>query len=67
MKKLIFIMALCGAMLFCSCKSGNGSAAESGVNFTVAKNYFFKNGAEFLKIQRLALLKNSRTCLEWRL
>lgn len=46
MKKLIFIMALCGAMLFCSCKSGNGSASESGVNFTVAKNYFFKNGAE---------------------
>jgi hypothetical protein len=45
MKKLIFIMALCGAMLFCSCKSGDNSTAGSNVNFTVAKNYFFKNGA----------------------
>ena len=45
MKKLIFIMALCGAMLFCSCKSGSGSATGSSVNYTVAKNYFFKNGA----------------------
>ncbi len=45
MKKLIFILALCGAMFLCSCKSGGGSAAENSVNFTVAKNYFFKNGA----------------------
>lgn len=44
MKKLI-LMALCGAMLFCSCKSGDNSTAGSNVNFTVAKNYFFKNGA----------------------
>ncbi len=45
MKKLI-LMALCGAMLFCSCKSGSGSATGSSVNYTVAKNYFFKNNAE---------------------
>lgn len=53
MKKLIFIMALCVAVLFCSCKSGNGSAAESDVNFTVAKNYYFKNGAEIPKNQKI--------------
>ncbi len=45
MKKLI-LMLLCGVMFLCSCKSGGGSTAGSNVNFTVAKNYFFKNNAE---------------------
>ncbi len=44
MKKLI-LMLLCGVMFLCSCKSGDNSTAGSNVNFTVAKNYFFKNGA----------------------
>lgn len=45
MKKLI-LMLLCGVVFLCSCKSGDNSTAGSNVNFTVAKNYFFKNNAE---------------------